>query len=163
MDLYFVRHGIAAERGTYASDFDRPLVDEGVSKMKAIGKALKKLGARPDMILTSPLVRARETAEIVAKALAVEEKLMQAPELACGCGLRRLAKLLEAKGNPESVMVVGHEPDFSVMIGELIGTPEVEMKKGAVALVRVSGKVQPNNGTLAWLKPPKQLVAIALG
>ncbi len=160
MDLFFLRHGLAADRGTYASDFERPLTEEGTRKMQLEGKALKKLGVRPEAILMSPLVRARETAEIVAKSLGLDRNLYAAAELACGCDLTGLARALEPYAELQSVMVVGHEPDFSLMISELIDE-EVEMKKGAVAFVKVSGQLKRKNGTLMWLKPPKELVAIA--
>jgi phosphohistidine phosphatase len=158
MLLYFLRHGIAEEATLGQPDFARQLTDKGRERMVEEGKALAKLGIEVGLILTSPAVRARQTAEIVAEALGgpVEEE----KGLGGGCELSRLAEALEGRRLPEAVMLVGHEPDFSETIGELIGGGRVAMKKGAVACLEVTG-VAGGGATLLWLITGKQLAAMA--
>src|SRR5689334_2900287 len=93
MELYFLRHGIAADTGPEDSgDAGRPLTEEGIDKLKEAARGLRRLGVRPDVLLSSPLVRARQTAEIVRKAFGIESRLVDA--LAPGCDITRLRDLL---------------------------------------------------------------------
>jgi phosphohistidine phosphatase len=155
MELYFLRHGIAADAGPDGSgDAGRPLTKEGSAKIKAEARGLLKLGVQPDALLSSPLVRARETAAIVAHELGLE--LMLADELAPGCDLARLFGLLGEHRAAERVMVVGHEPDFSDMIGALTGGSRVQLKKGGLGRVDLE-MLEEGAGTLIWLLPPRAL------
>ena len=164
MDLYFLRHGKAVEIGPDApDDFRRALTPDGIKEMQAEAEALESLGIRPDVILTSPLVRAKQTAEIVAKRLGVKKGLIESDLLAPGCQLEQLRKLLDQHGSAKQVMLVGHEPDFSSMIGDLIG-PEgasMELKKGGLAVVHIERTARKGVGTLLWLVPPKVLIRVA--
>ena len=157
MELYFLRHGIAAEVGPSGSgDAGRRLTKEGVAKMRSVAHGLRRLGVRPDVLLSSPLVRAHETAEIVARELGL--KLHLAQELAPGCGLAQLFALLGQHRAAVRVMVVGHEPDFSAMVGGLTGGSRVLMKKGGLARVDLD-LLEERAGTLVWLLPPRVLRA----
>jgi phosphohistidine phosphatase len=157
MELYFLRHGIAAEVGPAGSgDAGRPLTKEGIAKMRAVAHGLRQLGVRPDVLLSSPFVRAHETAEIVARELGL--KLHLAEELAPGCDLAQLFALLGQHRAAVCVMVVGHEPDFSAMVGELTGGSRLLMKKGGLARVDLE-LLEERAGTLAWLLPPRVLRA----
>lgn len=157
MELYFLRHGLAADANPDGHDAARPLTKEGVAKIKAAARAMRKLGVQPDALITSPLVRAHETARLVARELNVECQLSEA--LAPGCELAQLAELLAEHRAAEQVLLVGHEPDFSQMIGELTGG-RVQMKKGALARVDLPA-IEPGAGALAWLLPPRVLREMA--
>ena len=149
MRLYLLRHGDATWPNWSKSDDERPLTDEGKKEMRKVAKLLEKLGVSLDEILTSPLPRARQTAEIVAerfKLHAREEK-----SLCCGFGAQDLKQLVR-KYRVDSLMIVGHEPDFSEVISALTGG-DCKMSKAGVALIDLNGS--DSKGRLLWLFPPK--------
>lgn len=155
MELYFLRHGIAADVGPDGlGDAGRPLTKEGIAKMRAGARGLRRLGLQLDALLSSPLVRAHETATIVARELGLELQL--ADELAPGCDIAQLFALLGEHRAAERVMLVGHEPDFSILIGALTGGSRVLMKKGGLGRVDID-LLEEGAGTLAWLLPPRAL------
>lgn len=153
MKLYLLRHGIAADHGPDGTDASRPLTSEGMDKMRRSARGMQRLDMKLDMLLSSPLVRARQTAEIVGRVLACDMQI--ADELAPGCDAAGLIELLRQQA-AERVMVVGHEPDFSEMVGALTGGSRVEMKKGALARVNLHS-LTIGNGTLMWLLQPHVL------
>jgi phosphohistidine phosphatase len=155
MELYLLRHGIAADVGPEGSgDAGRPLTEEGIAKIKEVSRGLRSLGVRLDTLLSSPLVRARQTAEIVGRALGLDVELADA--LAPGCDIARLRELIGEHRGAERVMIVGHEPDFSGLAGDLTGGSRVEFKKGGLARVDLDA-VDEGAGMLAWLLPPRAL------
>src|SRR5689334_6212059 len=112
MELYFLRHGIAADQGPAGlGDAGRPLTKEGIAKMQAESRGMRRLGLKLDALLSSPLVRAHETAAIVGGEFGLD--LQQTELLAPGCGLVQLFALLAEHRGLERLMLVGHEPDFS--------------------------------------------------
>ena len=157
MELYFLRHGIAADEGPHGTgDAGRPLTKDGIAKMKAAARGLRKLGLHLDVLLSSPLVRAHETAKLVAHELGPELQLADA--LAPGCEAGRIFELLGEHRAAERVMFVGHEPDFSTIVGALTGGSRVELKKGGLARVDIE-VLEPGAGTLVWLLPPRVMRA----
>jgi phosphohistidine phosphatase len=155
MELYFLRHGIAADVGPKGSgDAGRPLTKQGIAKVGLAARGLLRLGVRPDVLLSSPLVRAHETAAIVARAIGLELHLADA--LAPGCDLERLFALLGEHRAAERVMLVGHEPDFSAMIGALTGGSRVQLKKCGLGRVDIE-VLEEGAGALVWLIPPRAL------
>jgi phosphohistidine phosphatase len=155
MELYFLRHGIAADVGPAGlGDAGRPLTKEGIAKMQASAHSMRRLGLRLDALLSSPLVRAHETAAIVARELGLELRLDE--KLAPGCDMAQLFALLGEYRAAEHVMLVGHEPDFSTLIGELTGGSRVLMKKGGLGRVDIE-RLEQGAGTLMWLLPPRVL------
>ena len=155
MELYLLRHGIAADLGPPGSgDAGRPLTKDGIAKMKAEARGLRQLGIVLDVLLSSPLVRARETAEIVAQELDITVQLTDL--LAPGCDTDRLFELLDKHRDAKRVMIVGHEPDFSMMIGALTGGSQVALKKGGLGRVDLD-RLEDGAGTLVWLLPPRVL------
>ena len=147
MRLYFLRHGAADWPDWKKSDDERPLTKAGREELHQVGEFLARLKANPDLILTSPLPRAAETAEIAAEHLRTrmcEEKL-----LAPGFKAADLKRLL-LKYPQQILMLVGHEPDFTLVIAALTGG-SVKLSKAGVALVDLNLQ----KGRLLWLFPPK--------
>ena len=153
MRLYFLRHGIADwPDWDPARDHERPLTKEGLRKMKEQAKALADLDLKIDAILSSPYARAYQTADIVAGKLGLEVKTE--PLLAPGFAYDKLAEIAKSFDDNQALLLVGHEPSFSMVIAELIGGGRVQLKKGALARVDVNSELQ---GELVWLLQPKVL------
>ncbi len=125
--------------------------------MEREAKGMEDLNVSPDRIITSPLKRAKETAKIVAERLQLENKLVEDDRLADSFDAGRLAEILRENGDTETLMFVGHEPDFSETIGELIGGASVDLKKGGLARIDLDD-ASSTHGDLVWLIPPKALM-----
>ena len=122
MELCFLRHGLAGRRSEWKGDDDkRPLTEEGMAQTAREAVGLGKLGLVPDLILTSPLVRARQTAEIAARELGIANRVAVDERLGYGFRRKKLRELLSEHAGVNRLMLVGHEPDFSAVIGKLIG------------------------------------------
>jgi phosphohistidine phosphatase len=162
MRLVIIRHAVAVPRGTPdMPDDERPLTAKGRKRFRRAARGLASVVTRPDVILTSPLPRARRTAEIAAKAWG-KLKPVDAPALAGGT-FEELAVALAPYGEKDTVAIVGHEPDCSELLARLLGTPHAErltFRKGAAALVEVRGPLQ-DGGTLVWYLPPRLLRMLA--
>jgi phosphohistidine phosphatase len=148
MKLFLLRHGKADWPDWNKPDDERPLTDEGKKEVATVAKFLARLEIEPT-ILTSPLPRASQTAEIAAKHL--NAKIRSEPSLRPGFGMKQLRKILE-NFSGKSLMLVGHEPDFSHTVFEITGG-RAKMSKGGVALI----EFEPDSmeGELRWLFPPK--------
>jgi len=162
MRLLIVRHAIAAERGAPGmSDDERPLTPEGKKRFRIAAKGLARIVPRPDVIFTSPLIRARQTAEIAARAWgSIEPVSLEA--LATG-DIDVLAEALSVRKAEESVAIVGHEPHVSVLLARLLGSSQTDrfsFRKGGVALVDLPGRLK-DGGQLVWFLPPKVLRELA--
>jgi phosphohistidine phosphatase len=157
MRVYLMRHGIARERDEWdGADDARPLTPEGRRKVKAVTKALRKQ-QRLDVsgVWTSPLVRARETAEIAAQVLKVPVK--DCPALACGADLAKVAAALAAAQTPDGVLLVGHEPDCGWILAQLLGKREpLPFKKAGIACVE--GQFTGGGMRLKWHVAPKDVL-----
>lgn len=145
MKLYLVRHGKADWPGWERPDDERPLTANGHRQVRRVAKLLRRLKVEPTVILTSPLPRARQTAESIAERLGVE--LRDEPVLGKGFALPALRALLTRTLAPE-LMVVGHEPDFSAVIRQLTGA---RVKLGKAAVARIDLAAPESDGTLVWL------------
>jgi len=154
--LYFLRHGLADREEWSGDDFVRPLTEKGRSRMEKEADRLAELDFAPEVILTSPLTRARQTAEIVAARLDRANDVQLDERLALGFGMRQLSEILAARANCDSILMVGHEPDFSETIGALIGGGRVVCKKGSLARVDLES-LHPPRGRLVWLVTPSIL------
>jgi len=156
--VYFLRHGIAADRDEWkGGDFERPLTPEGRERMEREAKALAKLGLEPGAIVTSPLLRAKQTAEILADALKMRKKLVEDERVAQNFDRVKLAGVLQDHAGVDEVVIVGHEPDFSALVGDLVGGAAIALKKGGLACVELTSASAPA-GELLWLIPPKVLI-----
>ena len=166
MDLFIVRHGVAVDIGEQGvlSDEERMLSSKGRSRTQEVACGLNQLGCAPQLILTSPLVRARETAEILGDELSLDRSPTELEELAPGRPASGMTeKLLE---HPESaILLVGHMPDLSFLASYLLtgdeGRLDIAFKKAGVCLIRFFDRVTPGGGTLQWVLPPKPLRSFA--
>jgi phosphohistidine phosphatase len=156
--LYFLRHGIAYESQEWQGDNDdlRPLTDKGIKAIQQEARYLHQIKLELDTLITSPLVRAHQTAQFVADTLNVPlvENLLLKP----GFSLAALTRLLKEYSSAKEVMLVGHEPDFSRVISAVIGGGALEMHKGGLARIDLT-QSDPPRGDLVWLATPALLGA----
>ena len=156
MYLHLLRHAHAGDALAWdGPDAARPLTEKGRGQSERLGRFLSAQGFAPDLLITSPKVRAVETAEIVARAL--DASLAVDDRLAGPLGLATVEAVLAAHGDPEAPVLVGHDPDFSDLLAALCGAAGVTMRKGAFARLEIDRPLQPGTGTLRWLVPPDLL------
>ncbi|MBE7382468.1 MAG: phosphohistidine phosphatase SixA [Leptolyngbya sp. SIO1E4] len=163
-ELYFIRHGIAAERGTYAHDGDRPLTEKGRSRTQQVAQRLKLLGCEVDCILSSPLVRAQQTTEVLLQiglSTATEVREELAPEGHLQTWLPWLGQWQTQ--HPQSrLALVGHEPNLSSWAQQLVVGQRSDrwiLKKAGVIGVQVPAAAEAMaNSSLFWLAPPRLLL-----
>lgn len=165
MKLYVLRHAIALDQTEWRkADAERPLTEKGRKRMIEAAKGIKALDLSFDWILTSPYRRAYDTARIVAKTLKAEKKLKVSRSLASDGDPKTLMRHLALDYRAwESVLLVGHEPYLSRLIGVLIGGPEARMdfKKGGLCLLNAESLAYDRCATLEWFLTPKILRALA--
>ena len=165
MDLYILRHGKAETIGPlYRSDYERPLSATGWKRTRRSAKGMKAMNVRLDAIVSSPLIRARQTAEIVQERLVPEAEIEISDALAHH-DLGEITALIQARSTSGSVMLVGHEPTLGLLISMLAsGTTyaAIDLKPGSLCkLVVGHGPVRLSQcATVSWLLTPKQLGAI---
>jgi phosphohistidine phosphatase len=163
MEIYLLRHGLAVERETPGLDDEaRPLTPRGKRQLLKAAAMLKKRERRFDLILSSPLVRARQTAEIVAGKLKLDNRLKFSRALAPGGRPKDLVAELnrQVSSAVQAVLLVGHEPDLSRLISLwTTGGHQLEMdfKKGGLAQLRAESLAAGKCATLEWLLTPKQM------
>jgi phosphohistidine phosphatase len=151
--LWLLRHG-EAEPHDAAPDAQRALTDRGREQSRTAGRALKALEVEVHFCFTSPKVRARQTAELACAELGGVEPIDE-PALAEGFDGRAALDLMRAAGPDQRVLVVGHEPDFSQVVHDLIGG-RVDFKKGGIAAIRLDG----SRGELIVLVRPRETARI---
>jgi len=161
MNLYLLRHGIAAERGAghYASDADRPLTPKGRRKLRRAAAAMRAMDLSFDAILSSPLVRARQTAELIVEALHCRHRLELTELLAPGASAAGLVRRLKQL-KPQSALLVGHEPDLSALASRLLtggGGLAITFKKGGLCRLSTERLRAGRCASLDWLLTPAQL------
>jgi phosphohistidine phosphatase len=162
MNLFILRHGIAVEHGpaSHENDEERPLTSKGERKVRTIADAMKALEISFDLILSSPLVRARETAAIVADALKAKKRLELTDTLEPQESAQPVIEYLADHGAVDDVLLVGHEPFLSRLISLLIsGDSEasVLLKKGGFCKLSIEELKHGQCATLEWLLMPKQM------
>ena len=161
-ELYLIRHGLAGKRlDDEAKDQLRPLTKKGKEKMKNIAKGLNKLNITFDVILTSPLVRAEETAEIISahcgmsKAPKVTELLMP------NASYQSLTKSLNQLKEPGRIAIVGHEPFLSGFVSFCLSKSNhsfIKIKKGGVLMLEIDKVLKPERCKLCWLMEPRHII-----
>lgn len=155
-----MRHASAVERlgGAILNDSQRPLTDEGKAEAKLVASALKRIGVKPDLIISSPLTRARQTAEIIRDGLDGKEELKVSDSLAPGGTSSEVLKYLKQQGSFEDAFLVGHEPDIGRIAADMIWAgPEVAIPFKKAGVIRVDIVDLPPSwpGTLKWFMTPK--------
>jgi phosphohistidine phosphatase len=166
MKLYLVRHSNAVEPGAaeYEDDSLRPLTEKGRDKMKEIASALKNLEVKPDLIVSSPYVRARQTAEILVKVLKYKEDLMFSEALIPMGSADDIIGEINEKYNVDELMLVGHEPCLGGLIGTLTaGNPDlaIDLKKGGVCCLSSDDLRTDRRAVLEWHLTPKILTRLS--
>lgn len=157
--IHLVRHAHAGDPLKWdGPDALRPLSRKGRRQAAALGALLDAAGVHPGRIISSPKLRARQTADIIGSALGVAADLDD--RLAEDCDLRDLEDLVTETGAPE-VMVVGHDPYLSELFSVLVGGERLRMPKGAIATIDVQRPLRPDSGSLCWFVPPSIVPASA--
>lgn len=167
IELFLIRHAVAAERGPdHPDDTTRPLTAEGIERFRRAVTGLRALGVGIDLVLSSPYTRARETAELLAAGLRPKPRVVLVEALAPGHRPAHVAAAVEqhvgAGRGTSRVALVGHEPDLGELAARLLGAKgRVEFKKGAVCRIDVDRAMPAGPGTLRWLLPPRALRGLA--
>jgi phosphohistidine phosphatase len=160
MILYIVRHAIAAPWQPGVADKDRELTREGIAKMKKAAAGLAAVEAIPDVILSSPLIRARQTAEILMAAFGDRPFFQVVPALAPQGNRTELYDEIRKHGGKDGVMLVGHEPSLGSIACEILsGSPGcfLNLKKGSACAIEIAKMSPVPSGFLRWLIPPATL------
>lgn len=164
MKLILVRHAIAHERNRtrWPDDSLRPLTPEGLRKFRKAARGLATLLPKSAVILTSPWVRARDTATVLASALKGAKPIERA-ELTGNAAIYEAFDLVRSRKEP-TVVLVGHEPNLGRFLATALGGDgariEIEFKKGGAACVEFGKRVTPGSATLVWMSPPRLLRAL---
>jgi len=166
MKLYLVRHAIAENAGTaaYEDDSLRPLTDKGREKMKKIAGALKGIGISPDLLVSSPYVRASQTASILAKVLKYKEEIAYSNSLMPMGEADDMIGEINEKYSVDELMLVGHEPNLSMLMSVLLaGNPDISInfKKGGVCCLSVDNLRYDRKAVLEWLITPKISIKVS--
>jgi phosphohistidine phosphatase len=161
-ELYLIRHGLAEERGeAWPDDNKRPLTDEGMARMRKAARGLARLGVAIDVILSSPLVRARQTADLVAGGLDPRPSLVNVDSLAPDGSYAAIVADLEKHGRKPRLALVGHEPLIGELAARLIGSRHaLEFKKGAICRIDLDEIPPAGPGDLRWMLTPRVLRAL---
>jgi phosphohistidine phosphatase len=163
MNLYIIRHAIAADEGTYEQDSDRPLTDKGRKKMRQIAKGLRALGVEFDLILSSPYVRARETAEILSDVFKMKKEIAFSETLTPMADPDAVISEINETYSVDNLALVGHEPHLSSLVGLLTSENaklDVTIKKGGVVRLSTDDLRQSRRAALEWVLTPGILVEL---
>ena len=159
MEIWVLRHAKAEEGGPGTSDEERELTAGGHETMRSVARAIARLEPKLDAILTSPLVRARQTAEPVARALSLEDELIESDALVPDADPKEILREIGKRGFSRA-MVVGHMPHLGRLLGYLLtGRPDtsIDIKKAALARIQFDGDAPKPPGTLTFLLTAKEL------
>jgi phosphohistidine phosphatase len=164
MNLYLIRHAIAEEESSSGEDSQRALTDKGAKKMRQVAKGLKILGIEFDFILSSPYLRAYQTAEILGDVFKMKKKVVQSENLTPMGDPDLLLAEINEKYSVNSLAIVGHEPYLSTLVSLLVagGAPvEMTFKKGGICHLSTDNLHHTRKATLEWLLTPGVMVEIA--
>jgi phosphohistidine phosphatase len=161
MKLYVMRHGPAEERGSGVAEFDRQLTPAGREQTAAAVRGLARLGLKPACIISSPLIRCMQTADLAAAELAAGQPPRAVDALAAGAAPGEILQAIRQAPTP--LLLVGHDPDLSSLVTYLLGggpTPFVDFAKGGVVALQSNGEPQPGSCRLLWYLRRKQLALV---
>jgi phosphohistidine phosphatase len=158
-EIYLVRHAIAEERGdAYPDDSLRPLTAKGTARFRKIAKRLVELDVSVDVIVSSPFVRARQTADILAGALRSHPPIVESRGMEPNAGYPQLRALLDEHREAGGIALVGHNPSIGKFAARLIGLDgSLDLKKGGVCRIDFETLPSPGPGRLRWLAVPRML------
>jgi phosphohistidine phosphatase len=158
-ELYLIRHGLAEERGdAWPDDSKRPLTEEGATRWRKASRALARTGLAVDVVLTSPLIRARQTAEIFAAAFSPHPAMVTVDVLAPDGALAAVMAEIEKHARRKRIAIVGHEPGLGELAARLAGMRQaMEFKKGAICRIDIESLPSKSPGALRWFLTPKLL------
>jgi phosphohistidine phosphatase len=164
MRFYIVRHGTAIDRGDTKSppDPERYLIKEGIAKTREVARGIKRLGIRPDRMISSPYVRAIQTAAIFAEVFGFSnDKILTTEALLPEAEPSRIFREMEKMKKAEEVFCFGHGPNVDGVVARAVGAPHpiTSLKKSGIACLELE-KLSPPSGILFWLCPPKILRSI---
>jgi phosphohistidine phosphatase len=162
-ELYLVRHAIAAERGDeWPDDTKRPLTERGIARFKEAVTGLVSLDVAIDEIFTSPLVRAKQTAELLAAGLGSKSSVKILEALAPGHAPTAVMSQLAKAAKRRRIALIGHEPDLGELAAHIIGAQRpMPFRKGGVCRIDVEGLTSRRAGALVWFVPPRLLRKVA--
>ncbi len=165
MRIYLIRHSNAVDPGTpgYEEDSQRPLTERGRDKMNKIASALKKMKVKPDLIVSSPYVRARQTAEILAKVMKYKRNICFSDTLIPMGDASEIIGEINEKYDVDELVLVSHEPFISGLIGTLVASnldTAINIKNGGVCCLSADDLHLERRAVLEWLLPPKILSAL---
>lgn len=157
MNLYLIRHSVPEKLYPPKRDFDRELTSIGIELITKASEGWKKIIPRFDLILHSPLLRAEQTANIIAEHYNIKDKLLKENNIAPGCTTGTLIDILRVYEESENIALVGHQPDLSNHISNLCGSNNftVSFTPAMIAKVYFDGMVKYGNGRLEFLIPPE--------
>jgi phosphohistidine phosphatase len=156
IQLHLIRHAHAGDPTKWRGPDDlRPLTEKGREQSERLGIFLARAGFEPDAILSSPKVRAMETARLVGAALGVRVDIVA--ELGGPLDFETVAAILRTARTPRRPVLVGHDPDFSMLAAELAGVDDLPVRKAALVRIDTTLPMQPGEGVLRWLVPPELL------
>jgi phosphohistidine phosphatase len=153
MELYLLRHGIAEDRSPSGRDADRRLTDEGRQKLRRVLERASSAGVDPSLILSSPLKRALETAEIAARELGYQGRIVRADGLVPDSSPQKLWAEVRAHAGESSILLAGHEPLFSDAVAWMLGSTRamVQFKKAALVRIDFESVGAEPRGVLQWM------------
>jgi phosphohistidine phosphatase len=159
LELYLIRHGIAAERGPdYPDDSKRPLTNRGIAALRKEARALNELGISFDLIITSPLARTRQTADLIAEILAGKPAVTSSDALAPAGTPAAVISEIVKHAKKGRIALVGHEPNIGELTARLIGARSpIEFKKGGMCRIDFAALPPRAIGQLRWFLPPRVL------
>lgn len=157
MRIYLLRHGIAEDAGPRTPDAGRELTEEGRKKLAAVLRVARRAKVQPELVLSSPLVRAVQTAELAREILAVESPVQQTAALVPEGHPQKVWEELRGLRNLEEVLLAGHQPLFGELAAYLLGAPslQVHMTKGALVSIEMEQFRGDPHGVLNWMVTPK--------
>ena len=157
MEIYLLRHGVAEESAATGRDADRRLTEEGRQKLRRVLERAHQAGVAPSLILTSPLRRALETAEIAARELGYEGKLVRTAALEPSSSPQQVWEEIRLRRDESAILLAGHEPLFSSTVAYLLGSSReiVHFRKGAIVRIDVEAFAAAPAGVLQWMLTPK--------
>jgi phosphohistidine phosphatase len=156
VQLWLLRHAHAGDPMKWSGPDDiRPLSDKGRLQAERVGRLLAGSNMRPDAVLSSPKLRALETARLAASELGMSVRVVD--ELGGPLNLAAVDALLRTAGDPQRPLLVGHDPDFSALAAELAGVADLPVRKATIVRIDATRPLEPGSGILRWLVPPDLL------